>query len=312
MGAVTMLNSYQEFGWDVPAGMSTADALAEAGLTGWNQRMVEPVVMVESGTADTAGLMCNVADLPGRDGTRRPVVLGATGKAYKPIQVEDALTPLMDGWVERGLRCETLGSYNGGRNVYAVFTLPSDAGIAVDDDVLFRALTTKANDGTGAVRVIPVAERVACANMIPGLARKSRPMLSVRHTRSADPYVMQTAEVLLGLTADWSKALLGEVRRLEKVQVSRSMFVDRLLPEVLGARPEEKGRSQTIYDRKFDELVAAWGSPVAVSERNGWRAYNAVTEWEQHHRSGSQRVLTEALLAGRSSTSDAMLALLAG
>jgi hypothetical protein len=172
MGAITMLNAYQKFGWMVPAGMSTADALEQAGLTGWNQRMVEPIVMDGAGgRADAAGIRVNVADLPQADGSRKAVCLGATGTAYTPIQVEDALTPLMDGWVERGLRCETLGSYNGGRNVYAVFTLPLDAGIRTRGGLVFRALLTKANDGSGSAKVLPVAERVACAIMIPGVAK---------------------------------------------------------------------------------------------------------------------------------------------
>jgi hypothetical protein len=169
---------------------------------------------------------------------------------------------------------------------------------------------TKANDGSGSAKVLPVAERVACANMIPGVANKNRPVLSVRHTRNADPYVMRTAEVLLGLTADWSREVLEGIERLGRVDVSRRRFVDVLVPQLLGERPVEKGRSQSIYDRKFDEIAGSWDSPVAVQEDTGWRAYNAVTEWEQHHRTGNQRVLTEGLLAGRTAASDRMLALL--
>lgn len=301
MSSITLLNAYQKIGAEVE-GMTTSQALAHAGLTGWNQRLLEPIVMDGTTEVDHGKHRYNVADLPIAEGITGPIrktsVLGAVLASYKPIQNEEAFLPLIDSLKDGGLAVSTVGAYDGGKAAFACFKIPTvDLG---GEQIGGYLVATKRNDGGGSMKATVSKERIWCANQLSGLARKARPEISIRHTRNADPFLMQQAEVLLGLTSEWDRALAAEIERLQKVTVTKQDYIKRVVPAVLkDERPKEQGRSLTIWDRKFDELVRAWDSPVHAEGNTGWRAYSAVTEWEQHHRSSNQGMLAEAAINGR-------------
>lgn len=312
MSAITLLNPYQLFGTPVPAGMSTDEAITYTGLAGWNQRIITPHLFSEGGDPiDVGNMRINVADLPiGEGGARVPTALGAVTSAYKPFQNEEKYASLVEGFEQNGLRCTIMGAYADGRATYAVFDLPDDMRLHGDGgEVHPFIVATDRNDGTGAAKAFTAAVRPTCANMISGLAKKVQ--VSIRHTRNADPYLLQQVEVLLGLTSEWDRALAREVAALQAQTVTRAQYMGAVVPGVLGERPDEKGRSQSIFDRKFDELAAAWYSPVAAEGDTAWRAYNAVTEWNQHRRTRNERVMAEAVLAGRTAVVDRAVQVLA-
>jgi hypothetical protein len=299
-----LTSAYQKFGTGIPEGTSALEALEAAGMTGWNQRLVVPEI-VEGGIRYPAGgLRVNVADTP-----IGPRVMGVVKEGYRPIQIEEAFLPLMDGFGNYGLQPMVVGAWDDGRAAYIQFRVPgSSTGSA--DPISTTLLVTKRNDGTGAVRAYPVAERVACANQIDGIAKSHRVVVAVRHTRHADPYVTQTAERLLGLVNDWDEILRTEIEHLQRIPVSYADFADRIVPAVLGERPEEEGRGQTIYDNKFAAIVDSWSSPVAAEGDDAWRAWNAFSEWEQHHRTTAEARMARAVLADRQPLSDRALAVL--
>jgi hypothetical protein len=279
MSTVTLANAYQKMGTQVPAGMSAADALLLAGMAGWNQRLVEPVVFDEDGTYPAGKHRYVVADLP-----TGPRILGPVLETYRPIQIEEAFVPLMDGFADAGLTPLVLGAYDDGKAAFIQFSVPEGLHTWGGDAIATTVLLTKRNDGTGAIKGFPDVERIACANAIRGVTRKVLPVVNVRHTKSADPYVAQTAERLLGITQDWNEAVGQEIDRLAATPMTVRHYADVFVPKVLGDRPEDAGRSQTIFDRQFDELVATWNSPVHVEGDSAWRAINAISEFEQHHR----------------------------
>jgi hypothetical protein len=316
MSAVTLLNPYQMIGTDVK-GMTTAEALKHAGLSGWNQRLVTPMIYDDSTTTidedghvkvaliEAGGLRVNVADLPG--GT---AVLGAVTKAYEPIQLEDAFTPLLDGFGEAGLTPSILGAYDNGRAAFILFDVPNGTAAIGGDDVTCSLLVAKRNDGKGGILSYPTAERVRCANQINGLIHGTEAAIRVRHTRNADPFIVQQAERLLGITQDWNTLLTTAIEDLQKVEVTKKDFVTNIVPKVLGPQPSEEGRSLSIWDRKFDEIVSTWDGPVAVQENNAWRALNTFTEWEQHHRTSDELRMATAVLKGSQPYTARALALL--
>lgn len=306
----TLLNGYQKIGAQV-YGMSTSEALESAQMTGWNQRLVEP--MIYDGTdLITSDHRFNIGDVPlGPDGEKKKTVLGGVLKTYKVMQNEEVLTPLIDSFRQGGMNIDTVGSFDDGKAVFAAFRLP-EVNLA-GENIGGYIVCTKRNDGGGAARATAVKYRIWCANQLTGIAKRTRPVVSVRHTRNADPMVMQQAEVLLGLTSEWDRELAREIERLQKVTVSKERYIKEIVPAVLAMpRPEERGRSQTIFDRKFDELVAAWSSPVHAEGNTGFRAYSAITEWEQHHRSTNQRLLAEAAINERQPATARALAVLVG
>lgn len=302
---VTLLNSYQKFGTEIPEGMTTAEALDLAGMTGWNQRLVEPEIVDGLQRYNPRNHRFVVADLP-----TGPRVLGAVTEAYRPIQIEEAFMPLMDGFKEQGLIPMIVGAYDDGGAAFVQFSVPDCLRSVGGDEIRTTLVLAKRNDGTGAVLGFPTAERIMCANQLGSIAKKHKPMIAVRHTRNADPYVTQTAERLLGIAQDWDAILGEEVERLASMPMTMPEFVDDFVPALLGPRPDDEGRSQTIYNNKFHAIIDAWNSPVAASGDTAWRAWNAVSEFEQHHRTQDTDRMARAVLHGRQPLSDRALALL--
>jgi len=302
MSANTLMNPYQMFGTTIPAGMTTADALEYTGISGMRQRVLKPHLTDADGLPiDMGDIRINVGDVPlGDNGDRIPTALGAVKKGYQPFQYEAVLGTVTDGFGEFGVTPKIMGMWAGGRAAYAVYDLPSGAEVTVGGDLVLRHIVAATRaDGAGAAKAFLTAERASCANMINSLFADGKRLVSIRHTRNADPRLMEQVEVLLGLAEDWDAGLAREITELQEQTVTRRQYADVVVPALLGERPDEKGRSQTIFDRKFEELVASWSSPVAAEGETAWRAYNAVTEHEQHHRSRNQRVMAEATLSGR-------------
>lgn len=297
---ISLHNVYQKIGTPIPEGMIPSEALQYAGLAGWDQRTVTPTVLAGTEFVDVGNARVLIADIPQKDGTVKPTLLGhGITSQYTPIQHEEAYLPVLDGFGEAGLVPDTMGAWNNGRRSYALFRLPEGRGEVRTSEggVGSYILVDKHNDGKGAVVASVVSERVWCANMITSLLRGAVPAVRVRHTRSGDPYVLATAQSLLGLADEWAVQLGKEIRRLETTTMTRSKWVDKVVPTLLGDRPEEKGRSQSIFDRKFYELVGSWDSSTAPEDATAWRGYNAVTEYLQHTRTGSR--VAEAAVAGR-------------
>ena len=314
MNTNTLLNPYQKFGAPVDPNLSNEENLAAAGLTDVNLRLITPSLTDEYGLPIDVGNIRHIVGnfvVPGSNGARVPVVTGTATTAYNPFQPPEVLLPLMEGFENLGLTLDILGQYDNGKAYYAVYRLPAGTVVKGADRVLPYIVATNRNDGSGSARAYAVAERASCANMINSLAKNGKKVLAVRHTRNANPYLMQQVEEVLGITRDWGQELATEIAALEQKFVSQRTYTDRVLPALLGERPDEKGRSQTIFDRKFNELVASWDSPVAAEGDTAWRAYNAVTEWEQHHRTGNDRVMAEAVLNGRTPMEDKVVKVLA-
>ena len=302
LSPVTLMNPYQKLGTEVPRGMSPLAALELAGMTGWNQRLAVPVV--DGGAYPAGKHRMIVADLP-----TGPAVLGAVLDSYRPIQVEEAFVPVLDGFADGGMMPRYVGAYDNGRACYIQFDLPSGGDLLGDGTIHTGVTLTKRNDGGGAIRAYPTTTRVACANMLNWLAQKNKAAVTVRHTRNADPHVAATVERLLGLTTDWDAEMRAEIAALEAVEVTRRQYIDQIVPVLVGPEPEEIGRSLTIWTRKRAELVGAWAHPTNPGGDTAWNAYNAVTVWEQHERQGTDERKALAVLHGSQPMTERLLEL---
>jgi hypothetical protein len=309
--ANTLLNPYQAMGTEIPNGMSVEEAWEYTQTGGYNVRLMKPVLMDEDGTIDVGDHRLIVGDVPSeKDGSRVKTVLGASKKGYGCFQWEQLSQPWVSALDGEGVKLTHMGAHDGGRAMYAAFDLPN--GTMFGGEIRQFLLLKTRHDGSGSAVAAVVDERTWCANMINMLLRKGKNVISLRHTRNADPYLMQQVEVILGISEQWQADLAREVRELQSQPVTRKQFTSVVIPGVLGERPTEKGRSQSIFDRKFDEIAAAWYSPVAAEGDTAWRAYNAITEHEQHRRTSNVRRMAEATAAGRVPMEKRVVEVLAG
>ena len=71
-----------------------------------------------------------------------------------------------------------------------------------------------------------------------------------------------------------------EVARLLAIPADRRTMTDGVLPRLFGKRPSDEGRGQTLYDNKWDEVLAEWTE--ATRQESAWDCVMAVQGYEQH------------------------------
>lgn len=101
----------------------------------------------------------------------------------------------------------------------------------------------------------------------------------IRHTRNAAD-IAKSARDSLGLMVSSFERFDEEVDRLLAIGATRRDLTDRVIPRVLGARPADEGRSQTIFDNKFDAIVAEWETNTRAE--TAFDAVMSIQGFEQH------------------------------
>ena len=92
-------------------------------------------------------------------------VIGVVGDKYKIVQNMEVFSAL-DTLVDSGdARYTAAGEYNGGANIWMVMELPMGVQVANDPHAAFL-LVQSSHDGSCAVRIRPIIERLFCANQI--------------------------------------------------------------------------------------------------------------------------------------------------
>jgi hypothetical protein len=71
-----------------------------------------------------------------------------------------------------------------------------------------------------------------------------------------------------------------EVDRLLAIPANKRVLTQSVIPHLLGKRPSDEGRGQTLYDNKFDGIVAEWNE--ATRQETAFDAVMAVQGYEQH------------------------------
>jgi hypothetical protein len=309
MASNTLLNPYQKMGTNV-SGMTTDQALEHCGLTGWNQRLIAATVAdPETGLIyDAAGLRLNVADVPGRG----RVVLGAVRADYAPVQNERPLGLITDE-LRKAFDPLVMGAYEDGRKVFALYQWQGAESRLAARDVKPYLLVTKGNDGRGAIVATATGERAICANMIASIMRGAGRghSISVRHTVSAD--VVLSANTASQLAERWAVDAGTAAERLDGQRITRRQYLAKVVPAVIGTpKPDQPGRGRTRWHNTFDALADMWDAPQqTVEDATAWRAYNAVSQWEQHARGSNDVGRATAVMAGRQPYTRRALAALA-
>jgi phage/plasmid-like protein (TIGR03299 family) len=92
-------------------------------------------------------------------------VIGVVGDKYKIVQNMEVFSAL-DTLVDSGdARYTAAGEYNNGANIWMVMELPTGVQVANDPHSAFL-LVQSSHDGSCAVRIRPIIERLFCANQI--------------------------------------------------------------------------------------------------------------------------------------------------
>ena len=156
---------------------SASEAARQAGLD-WNVMLADmeaivsnPVSEFETVTDHYPVPKRQAVIKLGKDNTNE--VIGVVGDKYKIVQNMEVFSAL-DALVDSGdARYTAAGEYNNGANIWMVMELPTGIQVANDPHAAFL-LVQSSHDGSCAVRIRPIIERLYCMNQINGIIKGVR------------------------------------------------------------------------------------------------------------------------------------------
>ena len=291
---------------------SAASAAKQAGLD-WTVSLSD----METTTLTSTGV--NRLHIPNRQAVikthnNEQSVVGVVGTKYKLVQNMEVFNAI-DTLVDSGdARYTAAGEYNGGSNVWMVLALPKGVQVAGDPHNAFLLVKT-GHDGSSAVIIKPIIERLFCANQINGLISNTGRKYNeytyrMTHTTNQELSVKDIRNIT-NLTytaiADYelvaNNLLRKPMTREETVNFFKRVWP---LPTTVEDKPYDlltrgERKQQTIAK---DARAKAW-SIYSESETQenirgtAFGAWHAVVEHADHYATGGASRLAAATLSGR-------------
>jgi len=223
-------------------------------------------------------------------------VLGVVGNSYVPVQNAEAFG-FLDAVVEGGeLRYHTAGALGQGERVWMLAKIPGELRVKNSDDVTEQfLLLSNSHDGSSSLRIFFTPIRVVCANTLGMAERRGHGQgISIVHKGNLDTKVRQAQEVL-GFAHRFYRDLGERADRLAWHYPSRSQL-ERYFEALYPDSPDAKNRrAQNVRSELFRLFEEGKGQQIPEIRHSTWAAFNAVTEFVDHHRSTRGRTEMERL-----------------
>lgn len=288
--------AWHHLGITVEGQLTSSEALKAAHLD-WKVRLSP----VSTEGREIAGSFATVREDDGNP-------LGIVGSRYTIIQNTEAFE-FFDAVVEsKEAIYDTAGSLGGGSRVWIMAKLPGKLflrnrpGDAMEKNVLL----VNCHDGSGAMTMQIVGNRVVCQNTLSVALNGATNRASIRHTEKYKDR-MEEAQKALGLCVAYFDDLQGVMDALDEMKMSQGEmkeFTETLIPSYA-----EKDSARLIGIR--EEIVDLFSNGRGNLGRSRWDALNAVTEYADWNRSmkknGNLRGLQEARFASQMFGSSAQL-----
>jgi phage/plasmid-like protein (TIGR03299 family) len=217
-------------------------------------------------------------------------VLGVVSPAYVPVQNRQAFGFLDAIAAEGGIRYHTAGALRRGERIWLLGKLPGEIRVRGSDDVTEKyLLLSNSHDGSSALRVYYTPIRVVCANTLAMADRAGKGEgIAIRH-RGNLAYKVRAAQEVLGLAVRYYDDLEGQIDLLAGHYPSASQlesYFRSLYPD-----PEQGSNSRARHAREalYTLFERGMGNDIPQIRHTTWAAFNAVTEFVDHRRSGRGR-----------------------
>jgi phage/plasmid-like protein (TIGR03299 family) len=239
-------------------------------------------------------------------------VIGVVGDKYKVVQNMEVFSAL-DSLVDSGeARYSAAGEYNNGSNVWMIMELPTGVHVAGDPHAAYL-LVQSSHDGSCAVRIRPIIERLFCANQINRLitGKKTNDYTYVmKHTTNS---VLSVADIrnitqLTYRAVDEYESLANNLidRKITNAQ-ARSIFQKVwALPSTVEDAPysmltQGERRQQSIAYAGRDKAWQIYSESETQENIRGtaFGAWQAVVEYADHYAAGGDIRRAAATISGR-------------
>jgi phage/plasmid-like protein (TIGR03299 family) len=295
---------------------SASEAAKQAGLD-WNV-MLAPMEAIVSSPVSRLETVTDHYPVPKRQAVLKlgkdyiNEVIGVVGDKYKIVQNMEVFSAL-DTLVDSGdARYTAAGEYNNGANIWMVMELPTGVQVANDPHAAYL-LIQSSHDGSCAVRIRPIIERLFCANQISRIIKgkntnnytyvmkhTTNSVLSVSDIRNITQLTyssIQEYEEVAGVLLK-RKVDEREVKSIFKKVWALPSTVEET-PEHLLSQGEKRQRTIALTGRD-----SAWNiysqSPTQENIRGtAFGVWQAVIEHADHHASGGAERRAVATISGR-------------
>jgi len=274
-------------------------AMMYFGDTPWHglgTRLNEPATAAEA--IDKAGLNYQVEMRPltTTDGLAVPQrqavvrtdseqVLGVVGNSYQPVQNFECFGFLDAVVAEGSLKYPTAGALGQGERIWMLAKLPAEIRLKDSEDVTEKYLLLhNSHDGTSALRVFFTPIRVVCANTLAMAERRNcRDGVSVAHKGDLTSKIAEAQEIL-GFARQFYDDAEEKINRLANYYPTRKQLDDYFRSLYPDSDATENKRASNIRQDLLRLFEAGRGQEIPATRRTAWSAFNAVTEFVDHHR----------------------------
>lgn len=287
----------------MPEGLATTEgrtAMMYAGEVPWHRlgtRLDDPATAEEA--IDAAGLDYRVAVRPletvdGSPASMRKAtvrldsgkVLGVVGNTYRPVQNRECFGFLDSVVADGRLRYHTAGALGNGERIWMLAKLPGEIRVRGSEDVTEQyLLLSNSHDGGSSLRVFFTPIRVVCANTLVTAERRSGGKgVSIVHRGDLAAKVAEAQEAL-GLARRFYDDLADRIDRLARCYPTSDQleqYFRQLYPDQDDTTNRRATNIRSELTRLFEE---GRGQDIPATRRTAWSAFNAVTEYVDHHRS---------------------------
>ncbi len=221
-------------------------------------------------------------------------ILGVVGNSYQPVQNHQCFG-FLDSVVQDGkLRYHTAGALGRGEKVWMLAKLPRELRVRNSDDVTEQfLLLSNSHDGSSALRVFFTPIRVVCANTLGMAERKSRGQgVAIVHKGNLTEKVAEAQEIL-GFAKKFYDDLGERINRLAWHYPTKGQletYFTMLYPD---GEASKNRRAENVRNELFRLFEHGRGQDIPKVKLTTWAAFNAVTEYVDHHRSTRGRTEQE-------------------
>lgn len=198
---------------------------------------------------------------------------------YKVIQNRDFLEAIDTVFGEAGSRYETVGALGKGERVWALARMPEAFDVAQGDTIQPYLLASTSHDGTARLTIRPTTVRVVCQNTLTlALHNEAAWMVNIGHNGDPVRKLKEACEILAQAGREFAnfKDAAESLKKKTLTQDELTSYIAKLLSD-RGERGQKKA-SETIL-----EILHSATCTVGGIEGTAWAAFNAVSEFLDHH-----------------------------
>jgi phage/plasmid-like protein (TIGR03299 family) len=188
-----------------------------------------------------------------------------------------------DSIIGEGLaRYHTAGALDGGRRIFLSIKL--DSTMRVKQDLIEKFLVcASSHDGSLATMALVTPVRVVCQNTLAQAFGNCSNKIAVRHTK-AQGEKLKLAQKTLAQALGYFEKFEAMANALTSVKVDDQTF-DKIVKVVMPAKDENDVPTRTVNLRNTLRHLFQGGAKGSDGHLGtGWQAYNALTEYADHHR----------------------------